>query len=148
MSSITRRQAVTRILSASALAVPFERAEVFGLVLPGEEIAPSERQQMAGVADAFMRKFDVPGLSVAIAREGRIVYESAFGEANRQAGQRLSVANLFRIASLTKPITATAIFTLIERGKLRQHDRVFGPGGVLGTKFGKGILLLWLLSNR
>src|SRR5580704_12295739 len=90
MSSITRRQAVTRILSASALAVPLSRAEVFGLALPEAEITPSERQQMASVADVFMRKFDVPGLSVAIAREGRIVYESPFAEANRQAGQRLT----------------------------------------------------------
>jgi CubicO group peptidase (beta-lactamase class C family) len=144
MRSISRRQAVTRILSASALAVPLSRAELFGLVLPEGEITSSERQQMAGVADAFMRKFDVPGLSVAIAREGRIVYESPFGEANRQAGQPLSVANLFRIASVTKPITSTAIFTLIERGKLQQHDRVFGPGAVLGTKFGKGAFKKWV----
>jgi len=92
---------------------------------------------MADVATAFMRKFDVPGLSVAIARAGRLVYENPFGESNRQSRERLTVSNLFRIASVTKPITSTAIFTLIERGKLRLHDKVFGPGAVLGTEFGK-----------
>jgi CubicO group peptidase (beta-lactamase class C family) len=72
------------------------------------------------------------------------VYENPFGEANRQSRERLTVSNLFRIASLTKPITSTAIFTLIEHGKLRQHDRVFGRGGVLGTKFGKAPYKKWV----
>ncbi len=91
---------------------------------------------MAAVAAAFMRKFDVPGMSVAIGRQGRLVYENPFGYANRESGERVSVSNLFRIASVTKPITATSIFMLIERGKLQQHERVFGDGGVLGRKFG------------
>jgi CubicO group peptidase (beta-lactamase class C family) len=91
-----------------------------------------------------MRKYDVPGLSVAIAREGRLVYENPFGESNRQSGERLTVSNLFRIASLTKPITSTAIFTLIERDKLRQHDKVFGPGAVLPTKFGTAPYKNWV----
>jgi CubicO group peptidase (beta-lactamase class C family) len=67
-----------------------------------------------------------------------------FGEANRQAGERLTAANLFRIASVTKPITSTAIFTLIERGKLRQHDKVFGPGSVLGETFGTPPYKRWV----
>jgi CubicO group peptidase (beta-lactamase class C family) len=95
---------------------------------------------MVGVANAFMRKYDVPGLSVAIARDSRLVYENPFGESNRQSGDRLTASNLFRIASVTKPITSTAIFTLIERDKLRQHDRVVGPSGVLGTTFGQSSL--------
>src|SRR5260370_18698518 len=90
---------------------------------------------MAGVANAFMCKYDVPGLSVAIARNGRLVYENPFGESNRESHERLIVSNLFRIASVTKPITATSIFTLIERRKLRQHAKVFGPGWGLVTKF-------------
>lgn len=99
---------------------------------------------MARVAGEFMQKFQVPGLSVAIAHEGRLVYESAFGDACRQPLERLSVNNLFRVASVTKPITSTTIFSLIERDKLRQHDRVFGPNGVLGTKYGKQPYKKWV----
>jgi CubicO group peptidase (beta-lactamase class C family) len=44
--------------------------------------------------------------------------------------------HLFRIASVSKPITSTAIFGLIEQGRLRLGDRIFGTGGVLGTDFG------------
>jgi len=114
------------------------------LAFAEDEPKPSERAAMADVALEFMRRFDVPGLSVAIAHHGRLVYESAFGESNRQTRQRLGVNNLFRIASVTKPITSTAIFTLIERGRIAQNDRVFGPGAVLGIKFGKPPYARWI----
>jgi CubicO group peptidase (beta-lactamase class C family) len=136
MPAVTRRVAIKRILSASVLAMPISGAGACGGSPVEDEISGPEREQMAGVANAFMCKYDVPGLSVAIARNGRLVYENPFGESNRESHERLIVSNLFRIASVTKPITATSIFTLIERRKLRQHDKVFGPGGVLGTKFG------------
>jgi CubicO group peptidase (beta-lactamase class C family) len=45
-------------------------------------------------------------------------------------------SHLFRIASVSKPITSVAVFSLIEQGRLNLGDRVFGPGGVLGTDCG------------
>ena len=45
--------------------------------------------------------------------------------------------SLFRIADLSKPITAVTIFSLIESGKLNLTDKVFGPGAILGTNYGK-----------
>jgi CubicO group peptidase (beta-lactamase class C family) len=144
MPPITRRLAIKRLLSASAVAMPFSGCHSLAQRLAAEEISSSERQHMADAATAFMSKFDVPGLSVAIAREGRLVYENPFGESNRQSHERLTVSNLFRIASVSKPITSTAIFTLIERDKLRQDDKVFGPGAVLGTKFGKPPYKRWV----
>jgi CubicO group peptidase (beta-lactamase class C family) len=144
MPPITRRAAIKRIFSASALAVPFSAAHTLLRAWAADEISASERQQMAAVATAFMSKFDVPGLAVAIAQGGRLVYESPFGESNRQSHERLTASNLFRIASVTKPITSTAIFTLVERDRVRQHDRVFGPAAVLGTKYGKAPYKKWV----
>jgi CubicO group peptidase (beta-lactamase class C family) len=100
------------------------------------ELSPSERNAMQVVAEDFMRRFDVPGLSVAIARDGVPVYGETFGAADRESQEPLSPASLFRIASVTKPITSVAIFTLIEKGKIGLQDRVFGPGAILGTDFG------------
>ncbi|HEY2548923.1 MAG TPA: serine hydrolase domain-containing protein [Candidatus Acidoferrum sp.] len=144
MSRVTRRCAVKGIVSAVVLSVPFGGSGCGGRGSPEDEIAPSERAQMAAVATAFMRAFDVPGLAVAIARKGRLVYEDSFGEANRQSGERVTASSLFRIASVSKPITATAIFTLIERGRLRQNDKVFGAGAVLGTRFGAPPYKSWV----
>jgi CubicO group peptidase (beta-lactamase class C family) len=57
--------------------------------------------------------------------------------ADRQHAGQVDTSSLFRIASVTKPITSVTIFTLIEKGKLNLSDKVFGPSGVLGTRYGK-----------
>jgi CubicO group peptidase (beta-lactamase class C family) len=100
------------------------------------EPTASERGAMADAAGEFMRNYEVPGLGLAVAHQGRIVYEEAFGMADKEAGKRLTRAHRFRIASVSKPITSVAIFTLIEQGRLKLGDRVFGRGGILGRDFG------------
>jgi len=102
----------------------------------GSEISDLERHMMASIATDFMSEFRVPGLAVAIAHDGRLAYNEAFGWSDRNAHTKLTPASLFRIASVTKPITATAIFLLIEEGRLEQNQRVFGKGGILGTRYG------------
>ena len=80
----------------------------------------------------------MPALSIAIARNGQFVYDQPFGMVDRQKLQAAQETSLFRIASLSKPITSVAIFTLIEKGRLNLNDKVFGSSGVLGIKYGKG----------
>jgi len=102
------------------------------------EANPAEREAMRDEAHAFMHRYEVPGLSVAIARAGKLVYQEAFGLAARERhGEKLVPTNEFRIASVSKTITAVAIFTLIEAFKLRLDDKVFGEGGVLGIDYGR-----------
>jgi CubicO group peptidase (beta-lactamase class C family) len=49
----------------------------------------------------------------------------------------LEISNLFRIASVSKPITSAAAFSLIEKGDLRTEDTIFGERGLLGTRYGR-----------
>jgi N-acyl-D-amino-acid deacylase len=72
---------------------------------------------------SFCRDHDVPGGALAIARHGRIVYARGFGYADVARRQPVQPDSLFRIASLSKPLTAAAIMQLQERGKLRLDDR-------------------------
>jgi len=65
-----------------------------------------------------------------------LVYARAFGTADKGTGRRLVVRDLFRIASIAKPITAVAVMKLVEQGKLALSDTVFGSDGVLGTTYG------------
>jgi CubicO group peptidase (beta-lactamase class C family) len=102
------------------------------------QIRGRARGEMGRLVAEFKRSFSVPGFSVAIARNGQFVYDQAFGEADRAKSILTEQSSLFRIASLSKPITSVTIFGLIESGRLRQDDKVFGPSGVLGTKYGKG----------
>lgn len=103
-----------------------------------DAVAPSadQRRQMADAVAGFMKAYDVPGLGIAFARDGRVVYDEAFGLADRETRTALTPAHRFRIASISKPITSVAIFRLIEAGKLALDARVLGPGGVLGEEYG------------
>ena len=55
----------------------------------------------------------------AIAIKGKPVYVEAFGVADRETGEAVTPQHRFRIASISKTVTATGIFTLIEQKKLR-----------------------------
>jgi methyl acetate hydrolase len=60
----------------------------------------------------------IAGLVAAVADEQGVIYESAFGRRNIAVPQRMTVDSVFRIASMTKAITATAAMQLTEQGKL------------------------------
>jgi CubicO group peptidase (beta-lactamase class C family) len=66
----------------------------------------------------------IPGAVALVARNGKIVYHKVFGMADNQAGQELKKDDIFRIASQTKAITATAVMMLWEEGKFRLDDPV------------------------
>ena len=79
----------------------------------------------------FVRQHRLPGASLAVAKDGRLVYARGFGLADRQSGETVQPESLFRIASLSKPITSVAILQLVEAGRLKLDDRVVD---VLGLK--------------
>jgi Beta-lactamase len=61
------------------------------------------------VVARFMTEHSIPGISIAIAQNGRLVYAKGFGYAKKPPGiEPLGVFNRFRIASISKPITAVA----------------------------------------
>lgn len=66
---------------------------------------------------------NIPGAVALIARDGKIVYYKAFGNANAQ-GEKLEKDDIFRIASQTKAITATAVMMLWEEGKFQLDDPI------------------------
>jgi CubicO group peptidase (beta-lactamase class C family) len=141
-SGISRRSLLTRSLvgagawAGALLAGPFAPSPAAAQPGPGgAEPTPAERAAMGASARTFMQNYAVPGFSVAIGRAGELIYQDAFGVADRENNEPLTPMHLFRVASVTKPITSAAIFCLIEQGRLHLGDRIFGPGAVLGTDF-------------
>lgn len=63
---------------------------------------------------AFMDREKLPGASVAITQNGKLVYASGFGFRNEGLNQKTTVNDRFRIASISKSITATAVLKLCE----------------------------------
>ena len=97
-----------------------------------------QRGEMGRLAGQFRQQFRVPATSIAISRNGQFVFDQAVEMAGHLTTRpEATQDSLFRIASVTKPITSVTIFSLIEQGRLKLTDKVFGPSGVLGVKYGK-----------
>ncbi len=74
-------------------------------------------------ADA-VKKGDLPGIVSLITRNGKIVHWKAYGMANNQENKTLKRDDIFRIASQTKAITATAVMMLWEEGKFQLDEPI------------------------
>ncbi|HWK58209.1 MAG TPA: serine hydrolase domain-containing protein [Parapedobacter sp.] len=66
----------------------------------------------------------IPGVVALVARNGKIVYHKAYGNADTEAGRKQQTDDIFRIASQTKAITATAVMILWEEGKFQLDDPI------------------------
>lgn len=72
---------------------------------------------------SFLKQRNIPGAALAVARGGRLVYARGFGLADLQRNEPVQPNSLFRIASVSKPLTAVAILQLVERGRLSLDDK-------------------------
>jgi CubicO group peptidase (beta-lactamase class C family) len=80
----------------------------------------------------ILRKLDIPGVGLTVARNGRILYQRGFGWADRATGQEVQPQTLFRIASVSKATTAVGVLRAFESELPDVLDRpVFGEGGLL-----------------
>jgi len=96
----------------------------------------SDMEQVDNLVRTFMSKNTVPGLSLAVTKNGKLVYAKGYGFSDKETGDKVSTATRFRISSISKSITSAAILKLIEGGKLSLNDKIFGTGSILGNDFG------------
>jgi D-alanyl-D-alanine carboxypeptidase len=78
--------------------------------------------------DAFiqsrMEKRHIPGVSVAIVRDGELVRAKGYGLANVELSVPATENTVYQLASVTKTFTATAVMMLVEEGKLKLDDKI------------------------
>jgi serine beta-lactamase-like protein LACTB, mitochondrial len=82
------------------------------------KLSPTKQSQIEAAVSKFMAATHVPGLSVAVVEDGRYEWAQGFGFADLENNVPASEHTLFRLASISKPLTATATMLLWERGKL------------------------------
>lgn len=104
-----------------------------GVLLFAAAAAPLSAQRAGAVApppgldafvDSVMRHFEVPGIALAIVKDGQVVVAKGYGVRELGKPDRVDEYTLFGIASNTKAFTATALGLLVEEGKIRWDDRV------------------------
>jgi CubicO group peptidase (beta-lactamase class C family) len=93
--------------------------------LPMSGTAVPELASFDRVVPELMARWGVPGAAVAVVKDGRLVLARGYGWADREARRPVLPGSLFRIASLSKPITAAAVLELVEAGRLRLGDHPF-----------------------
>jgi CubicO group peptidase (beta-lactamase class C family) len=92
----------------------------------------SEAKSIRGIAEGFLHEHGIQGLSVAYGRDGSVEFEHGYGFADADGKEAVTPEHRFRIASVSKPITATAVMICVEKGLLELDTKVFGPQGILG----------------
>jgi CubicO group peptidase (beta-lactamase class C family) len=83
--------------------------------------APDSAAIDASLRGAVERK-DVPGVVALVTDREHVLYRNAFGVADVSTSRPLTADALFRIASMTKPVTSVALMQLVEQGKIALDD--------------------------
>ncbi|MCX6329958.1 MAG: serine hydrolase [Bacteroidia bacterium] len=96
----------------------------------GKEFAAAEK-----TIRSFMHRWSITGASMAISLDGKLIYARGFGYADTTSKEETQPYHKFRIASISKLVTAVAIMKLQEEGKLSLRDRVFGPDAILNDPY-------------
>ena len=96
-----------------------------------EEVTPekvgisSQRiNRITSLSEEYVKSNKVPGIVTMVSRNGKIVYYEAFGNRGADDQSKMKKDDLFRIYSMTKPITAVAAMQLYEEGKFHLNDPV------------------------
>lgn len=112
-------------LSSAAQTKSIKNSPLLSEATPESQGFSSERlKRVDAMLQSAVADSDVPGAVMLIARNGKIVYWKAFGQADNQANRPLKRDDIFRIASQTKAITSTAIMMLWEQGKFQLDEPV------------------------
>ncbi len=88
-------------------------------------IAGFSSARLAVMDQAIQAEVDagnIAGMVVAVARHGQIVHNKAYGFADRENRDTMNTENLFRLYSMTKPVTSVALLTLYEKGMFHLND--------------------------
>ena len=95
----------------------------------------TEFEGVEKTVNAFLRKWSIAGASIAIAKDGKLIYAKGFGYADTASKTETQPYSRFRIASISKLVTAVGVMKLQEEGKLALTDSVFGPTGILNDPY-------------
>ena len=97
-------------------------------IFVGSLVALSGRLAHANDVDDFirveMKRHQIPGLSLAVLKNGKVLKTKGYGFANVELECRATPETVYQLASITKCFTATAVMQLIEDGKLTLKDRI------------------------
>jgi CubicO group peptidase (beta-lactamase class C family) len=91
---------------------------IIGAIVPSK----AQNEKAEGDFKTVMEKYSAIGASVAVVKDGKIIYTHSFGLKDLENKKPLSDQDIFRIASISKSFSATSIMQLVEAGKISLDD--------------------------
>lgn len=82
------------------------------------QFGPESAAQIDAFIEAYQKYYQIPGVSLAIIKDGAVVYHKTYGVRNTFTGEKVDENTLFEAASITKPVFALAVQRLAERGMI------------------------------
>ena len=139
---ITIIVAAAAIIIATASSIIYNRSipQATKLDGPGKHLnvtldnSMSDIPELAGLdrkMNAYLRRWQIKGASLAVTRNDSLVYAKGYGWADEENEEEMQPGHILRMASVSKLITATGIMVLQDKGMLSIKDTVFGPSGIL-----------------
>jgi CubicO group peptidase (beta-lactamase class C family) len=98
-----------------------------GLPQASPESVGMSSERLARVTETFKNEVSqgrLPGVVMMVARKGKLVYSEALGMQDKASGVPMSKDSIFRIYSMTKPLTSVAAMILVEEGRMQLTDPV------------------------
>jgi CubicO group peptidase (beta-lactamase class C family) len=86
---------------------------------------------IAKEANIFLQQWNLAGMTMSIVKDGKLVFAHGYGYSDIETKTPVNPGDLFRIASVSKLITATAIMKLVEKKVISLDSKVFGPNAIL-----------------
>lgn len=94
-----------------------------------------ELHAMDSIMQRYLKHWEIHGAQLAISRHDSLLYARGFGYADKDRQIPMEPSYIMRMASVSKLVTATGIMKLLDMGKIRLSDKVFGPKGILNDTF-------------
>ena len=100
---------------------------IFFAVVPvafSSSLDTTDQENISKHFDAYVNEGKLPHISILAHKNGKEIYRHAHGHADIESKTKINKDSIFRIYSMSKPVTGVAIMQLVEQGKLRLADKV------------------------
>ena len=113
-----------KIVHQLCLSLVLFTAQTFAQPVAAPALAADRLARLDHLLQQYVDQNKIAGAVALVLRDGKPVYERAVGWSDKEAGTKMTVNTVFRIASQTKAITSTAILALVEEGKIGLNEPV------------------------
>ncbi len=110
-------------------------ADKYNVIWQNTNMSGADIGKIDAAVNSYMTIQGVTGLSLAVTKNGKLVFAKGYGYANPSTYEELCPNHSMRIMSISKSVTGAGIMKLMEANKISMNQKVFGPRGILSSQY-------------